>query len=101
MPNAHVGSLHKKALLVENEKFDERYKIVADYEFFVRNNLKIKPIFVNEITVEMFDGGLSSSSKALKEAYDVRRRYRVASDLRLTAQYIFAFCWLKLRKILK
>jgi glycosyltransferase involved in cell wall biosynthesis len=57
----HCGALHHKSLFYENY-FDETYKIAGDFEFLLRVGKFIKPAFLNEITVEMCNSGVSRRS---------------------------------------
>jgi glycosyltransferase involved in cell wall biosynthesis len=57
----HCGALHHKSLF-ENDKFDETYKIAGDFEFLIRVGSLVKPAFLNEVTVNMCNRGVSRSS---------------------------------------
>jgi glycosyltransferase involved in cell wall biosynthesis len=56
---AHPGSLHCMSIFDDIGYFDDSYKIVGDYDFFCRARFIIRPIFLNDITINMFDGGMS------------------------------------------
>lgn len=66
---AHVGSLHSRKFFVKFGLYDTTYKIAGDYEMLLRAKQSLKYYFLNEITAEMEDGGLSNSmvKTALKE----------------------------------
>lgn len=56
----HTGSFHHKSLF-EQEKFDESFKIAADYEFLLRHLKSSPALFLEDLTtVRMRVGGLSS-----------------------------------------
>jgi glycosyltransferase involved in cell wall biosynthesis len=57
----HCGALHHKTLF-DNNIFDETYKIAGDFEFLLRVGDSIKPYFLNQITVNMCNKGVSRSS---------------------------------------
>ncbi len=55
----HCGALHHKTLFSFGGYFDDTYKIAGDFEFLVRVGNKVKPLFLNLVTVNMFNGGVS------------------------------------------
>ncbi|HAB36709.1 MAG TPA: glycosyltransferase [Rhodobacteraceae bacterium] len=59
---AHVGSLHHRLLFERYGLFDESYKICGDYEFLLRPGSNLHAAYLNEITVNMSVGGISSAS---------------------------------------
>mgnify|MGYP003576333832 CR=1 FL=1 len=56
---AHVGSLHHKALFDKKGLFDSNYKIAGDYDFLLRCRDIIAPGFVDIVTANVRDGGIS------------------------------------------
>ena len=58
----HCGALHHCSLFENNNLFDESYKIAGDFEFLVRVGKRVKAAFLNEITVNMCNKGVSRSS---------------------------------------
>lgn len=56
---AHVGSLHHKCLFTKTGLFDISYKSTGDYDFLLRCNDIIKPLFLPSITVKVRIGGIS------------------------------------------
>lgn len=77
---AHPGLLHNKSLFESYGKFTLDYKICADCEFFVRNRKNIRSAFVDRVNVRMQQGGMSVSYSAIKEAYQIRKRYHSMSQ---------------------
>ena len=66
---AHVGSLHHRLLFERYGLFDESYKICGDYEFLLRPGSNLHAAYLDEITVNMSVGGISSASfQVFKEA---------------------------------
>ncbi len=55
----HCGALHHHTLFNEYGLFDDTYQIAGDFEFMVRVGKSIKSSFLNEITVNMCNTGLS------------------------------------------
>ena len=55
----HCGALHHHTLFKEYGFFNDAYKITGDLEFLLRVGKNIKSYFLNEITVNMSNNGLS------------------------------------------
>jgi hypothetical protein len=75
----HCGALHHKSLFSFGGYYDDSYKIAGDFEFLVRIGKKVKPLFLNLVTVNMFNDGVSrknvkkvifETSRALYESDD-------------------------------
>lgn len=66
---AHPGALHSKRLFEKYGMYDCSFRIVGDYELFLRAGENLKAEFLNEITVRMGEGGVSDSIAAIKEHY--------------------------------
>jgi len=67
---AHPGSLHKRELFEKYGLFDTKYKICGDFEFLLRPGKDLKSAFLNKVTVEMQQGGVSTfSADGFKEHY--------------------------------
>jgi len=82
MEIAQVGSFHKKDLFEKVGIFDENYKIVGDLEFYIRCKNHIKPSYFEEVTAKMLNEGVSNQIyKALKEALDVKLKYKSTTAL--------------------
>ena len=79
---AQVGSFHHKSLFYENNLFSLDYKIVGDLDFYLKSYHIIKPFFVNKITANMGNNGVSNNiQKALNEALTVRLKYHYHSKI--------------------
>lgn len=59
----HCGALHHHTLFIKYGLFDDTYKIAGDFEFLVRVGKNIKSSFMNEITVNMCNTGVSRKNK--------------------------------------
>lgn len=69
---AHPGALHKKKLFENFGKFDKKFKIAGDHDFLIRAGGSITPQFLDEIIIEMQDGGISKKYpyKAFFESFN-------------------------------
>ena len=71
---AHGTTLHNINLFKTYGLFDLRYKVCADYEFFMRIG-EVKSLFFNKEIMNFQIGGASFSTKCLKETFNIRKRY--------------------------
>jgi len=67
MTVAHPGSLHASKFFKKYGMFDISYRSSGDYELLLRAKDKLKYAFMNEITVEMSEGGISDGWIGIKE----------------------------------
>jgi glycosyltransferase involved in cell wall biosynthesis len=67
MTIAHPGALHSRKLFEKYGIFNVKYKITGDYELLLRAKSKLKTYFIDEVIVQMSEGGASDSIKAIKE----------------------------------
>ena len=82
MAAAHVASLHNKKNLFEKVgSYNIEYKICADYELLLRKRDKLKFIFKPIHIAQMQVGGMSFSTKAIKETYLIRKRHQSVSAI--------------------
>lgn len=75
MPAAHVASLHNKKRLFESiGLFDfEHFKICADYELLLRKGSKLSFLMLPAHIAKMKVGGMSFSTRAVKETFLIRK----------------------------
>jgi glycosyltransferase involved in cell wall biosynthesis len=85
---AHVGALHHKKLFEKYGQFDTKYQSSADYEFLLRCGENIASIYLGIVTTTMLNGGVSDSSKGMRETYEIQRKYM--SGLTSTYRYLLA-----------
>lgn len=78
---AHPGMLHSRNMLLLTGGFSTDYRICSDAEFFIKNGANIKSGFVDKVTVRMQQGGMSVSYAAIREAYEIRKKYNVISPI--------------------
>lgn len=82
MVAAHVASLHNKQnLFKKNGEYDLNFKICADYELLVRKHNNLKYIFIPKHIARMQAGGMSLSTKAVKETYKIRQKHKTLPSL--------------------
>ena len=75
MVAAHVASLHNKRNLFETiGGYDLQFHICADYDLLLRKRDKLKSLFIDNTIARMQTGGMSFSTAAIKEAYQIRRK---------------------------
>lgn len=101
----HCGALHHITLFEDYGLFDDGYKIAGDYEFLVRVGKNLKSEFLNEITVNMCNTGVSRKN-VKKVIYETSRvlyfnssfgklsgiRYFLSAHVRsLIREFIFLF----------
>lgn len=73
---AHPGALHRSSLFERYGKFTEKYKIVGDYEFFLRVGAAASASYVDEVVVHTGNGGVSRSQ--LRRLFAENRRIQTA-----------------------
>lgn len=78
MSFAQVGAFHKKDLFSLIGDFDTNYKIVGDFDFYLRAKEIIKPCYVPICNAKMMNTGISNQAYiALKEAYELKNKYKL------------------------
>jgi glycosyltransferase involved in cell wall biosynthesis len=99
---AHVASLHhKKNLFGSIGYYNLNYKICADYELLLRKKNSLKSYFFKTKIAKMKVGGMSFTTNAIKEIYEIRKLHKTISPLFNKLLYFrdyFAFKLFKLRK---
>lgn len=83
MAPAHVASLHNKKNLFEviGDYDFQNYRICADYELLLRKKDKLKYIMLPTHIAQMEIGGMSFSTKAIKETFLIRKQHHTVSLL--------------------
>ncbi|MCQ2200466.1 MAG: glycosyltransferase [Bacteroidales bacterium] len=74
---SHGSSLHNRLLFEQVGLFDISYKICADYELLLRK--KLNTLFLDKKVFIMQDGGMSTTLKALDEAYRAKMQHNAQS----------------------
>ena len=75
---AHGTCLHNKILFERYGMFSLRYKVCADYEFFMRLE-NVNSAFMNKVVMKFYAGGASFSVNCLKETFAIRKEYKSVS----------------------
>ena len=105
MAPAHVASLHSKKNLFDTiGDYDyENFHICADYELLMRKKDKLKYLMLPFHIARMKVGGMSFSTKAIKESYRIRKYHHslpiVINELQLLRDW-FAYKFFIIRKSL-
>jgi len=105
MPAAHVASLHNRKNLFETIGYYdfEKFHICADYELLLRKKDKLKYLMLPAHIARMKVGGMSFSTKAIKETYEIRKLHKSVSPLLNRLLYfsdLMAFKFFKFRMAL-
>jgi glycosyltransferase involved in cell wall biosynthesis len=74
MTVAHVGSVHHRSLFKEYGRYDESYRISADYELLLRPRNRLRTAFLNRVTACMQLGGVSNANVQLALAEQERAK---------------------------
>ncbi|BDT66909.1 PGL/p-HBAD biosynthesis glycosyltransferase [Comamonadaceae bacterium OS-1] len=101
MTLCHPGLFHKR-ILFSSKNFDIKWKICADYDFLLRSIDLISPIFLNKVTVNVGDGGVSRIfvNKVLRETFSIQASVPYIGFLKAFLYYIFAKIKFNLKKII-
>lgn len=92
MVAAHVASLHNKQNLFETVGgYNLNFKICADYELLLRKKQNLKYLFIPAHIAQMKVGGMSFSTKAVVEAYKIKKLHR-SLPLGIN-ELVFLFNW--------
>ena len=73
MCTAHVASMHRRSLFERIGTYDDKLRIVADYELLLRAGPSLKTAFLPQVTVQMQGGGNSDNLKGVNEAALVKK----------------------------
>lgn len=83
MAPAHVASLHNKKNLFDTiGLYDyDHFHICSDYELLLRKRDKLKYLMIPAHIAQMKVGGMSFTTKAIKETYEIRKRHHSVSPM--------------------
>lgn len=101
MPISHPGALHNKYLFQEHGLFNIEYKIAGDYELLLRKGPKLKSAFIDKITIEVCEGGVSDSYLAIKEYYKVLRNKKFISKAKAYRLYVIMYLKYSIKKFFR
>lgn len=77
----HIGSLTKREFFLLHGKFNEKYKISGDYEFYLRNRKLIIPEFYNDVISKSGYGVSQNSNLPIIENYLIWLELKIHSKL--------------------
>ncbi|RZK27238.1 MAG: glycosyltransferase [Flavobacterium sp.] len=86
---AHPGSIHRRTLFDNFGHYDINFKIAGDYELLLRPKENLNALFLNQITLDMTEGGVSSNLKTCLEARKAQLANRVSPVLNINIGYLF------------
>lgn len=92
MDIAHVGSFHHKTLFETYGNFDITCKIVGDYDFFLKCGSKIRAGYLDKITAQMLNVGISNANflKPLNEVLQIQLKHKKTPVFQIYFEYCFA-----------
>ena len=98
---AHPGSMHSIKLFKYN-KFDTNFKIAGDYEFLLRFKSNLKTGFIDKITLNMSNDGISNSNlNVLKETLVAKKKHTSKNFFLLYYEYLIAIFKWNIKRIIK
>ena len=103
MTISHVFALHKKSVFQKQGLVDLRYRICADYEFLLRYKNHLNSIFLPIVSVKMMIGGMSFSTRAIKESFQIRRKFKynpLTNDILYSLIAYLGYIRIKIKMIL-
>jgi glycosyltransferase involved in cell wall biosynthesis len=89
---AHPGMLHNIRCFNRYGTFDSQYRICGDVDFIQRLGRDTKAGFIDDFLVNMYQGGISDSTIAIREAYLTRKNNGNYNQL--------LNCWIYIRTLL-
>lgn len=101
MSFAQVGAFHRKDLFSLVGDFDVNYKIVGDFDFYLRAKEIISPQFTPLCSAKMMNTGISNQAyKALKEAYELKNKYKLNNKFINLFDFYFTLLKCKIKAII-
>jgi len=103
MDIGHVGSLHNINLYKRLGLYDERLKIVGDYDLLLRAKNTLKAGYINKLTVKMGADGISSNNLllALKETKFIKIKHKTVNKLQSNIDLLIMFSKVMVNRIIK
>jgi glycosyltransferase involved in cell wall biosynthesis len=99
---AHVGSLHNRSMFNEKGLFNQNFKIAGDYEFLLRFNSALRAMYLNNVTVEMMDGGISNkNSKVFFESARAKNAHTKRGISVIYFEAVHSFIKWKIKSLFK
>lgn len=90
---AHVGSFHHRDLFEKHGNYNTEYKIVSDYDFFMKCGRDIKAAYFEFITARMLNSGISNNNVAIvfNEVLKIQLKHKKISKLQSYFEYYYSF----------
>lgn len=102
MSFAQVGAFHRSDLFTAVGLFDPTYKIVGDYDFYLRARDYVNPGFIESCTVKMMNTGISNQAfRALKEAYQLKTNHQLNNKIINLFDFYFTLLKCKVKDLIK
>lgn len=88
---AHVGSFHHKKLFQKHGNFNTDFKIVADYDFFLKCDKDIQAGYIDKITTRMLNTGISNQNvtAVFKEVLKIQLAHKMISKIQAYFEYYY------------
>ena len=99
---SHAGALHHRSVFERYGKFDEKYKVAGDYEFFLRVGAAAKASYVDKVIVHLGNSGISQVQLRLtfRETRLIQSAHPEIGPYRAWANYVIAVSKALLRRML-
>jgi glycosyltransferase involved in cell wall biosynthesis len=101
MPISHPGALHRKELFDSVGLFNIKYKIAGDYDLLMRCGKFLNAQFMNKVTINVYEGGVSDSYAAIFEYYKVLRSNPNINVIKAIFYYLNVVFRYSFKKILR
>lgn len=98
---AHVGSFHHKSLFEKFGNYNTTYKIVADYDFFMKCGKNIQPAYFEIITAQMLNSGISNNNTKIvySEILKIQLSHKHITKMQSYFEYYYAFLRIAKNKV--
>jgi glycosyltransferase involved in cell wall biosynthesis len=98
---SHAGALHHRSVFERYGKFDEKYRVSGDYEFFLRVGAAAKTSYVPKVIVHFKTGGVSQRllRRTFRENRQIQSVHPEIGPYRAWTNYAIAECKALLRML--
>lgn len=101
MPISHPGALHRKKLFDEVGLFNISYRISGDYELLMRKAKTLNAEFIDVVNIDVYEGGISDSYKAIKEYYKTLKNSKLISKTLAVRMYLVMYIKYTIKSFLR
>ncbi|WP_121357504.1 glycosyltransferase family 2 protein [Flavisolibacter nicotianae] len=88
---AHPGSLHHRSLFEKYGVYNTGYQIAGDYELLLRPKEQLNARFLDAVTVDMTDGGVSNRIKTSVETRKAQLGNCVSTPILINIEFLSQF----------